>query len=174
MTVTEPTPTTTDAGPAATPPPRRRRPLRQAISDMRFTLLFVGGLILATAAAIVIGLLVNPSTSARTLNATTVDYAIHMPTTLSSGTYTIHLTNQGGIGHELVIFKTDKPADALPLKGGDVNEDALHSVADSGDALAPGGTKTVSTADLSPGHYVAVCNLPGHYKAGMYLDLTVK
>jgi hypothetical protein len=27
---------------------------------------------------------------------------------------------------------------------------------------------------LTPGHYVAVCNLTNHYKLGMYLDVTVK
>ena len=170
MTITDAAPATIGERGAG---PWRRHPFRRAIGDMRFTFLVVGAIIVGSLVAILIGLAVNPA-GPSTVNATTVDYAIHMPTTLSSGTYTIHLTNQGGIGHELVIFKTDKPADALPLKGGDVNEDALHSVADSGDALAPGGTKTVSTADLSPGHYVAVCILPGHYKAGMYLDLTVK
>jgi uncharacterized cupredoxin-like copper-binding protein len=31
----------------------------------------------------------------------------------------------------------------------------------------------VLTADLSPGHYALVCNLPGHYKAGMHVDFWV-
>jgi uncharacterized cupredoxin-like copper-binding protein len=141
---------------------------------MRSTLLAVAGLIVATVIAVAIGLMVNPSTTVSTLKATTVDYAIRMPSTLSPGTHTIHLTNLGSVGHEIVIFKTDKAANALPLKGTDVNEEALQSVADSGDALAPGQAKSFSTADLAPGHYVAVCNLPGHYQAGMYLDLTVK
>jgi uncharacterized cupredoxin-like copper-binding protein len=170
MTATQTPPTVT--APPAGPPPRRRRAVRTALSDMRGTLRLVGVLLVAIAAVIVIGLIVNPAPAA--IRATTVDYAINMPTTLSAGTHTIRFTNHGSIGHEIVIFKTDRAADALPLKDGNVNEDALQSVADSGDALQPGGTETVTTADLTPGHYVVVCNLPGHYKAGMRLDLTVK
>ncbi|MGV8964931.1 MAG: sulfocyanin-like copper-binding protein [Cellulomonas sp.] len=26
---------------------------------------------------------------------------------------------------------------------------------------------------LAPGHYELICNLPGHYAAGMYTELTV-
>ncbi|MGZ4126505.1 MAG: sulfocyanin-like copper-binding protein [Actinomycetota bacterium] len=29
------------------------------------------------------------------------------------------------------------------------------------------------TADLSAGHYALVCNLSGHYKAGMHVDFWV-
>jgi uncharacterized cupredoxin-like copper-binding protein len=29
-------------------------------------------------------------------------------------------------------------------------------------------------ANLEAGHYVLVCNLPGHYQGGMRVDLTVK
>jgi len=145
---------------------------------MRFTFLVVGALIVGTGIAIVIGLLVNPASGpSGDIQATTVEYKIQMPTTLSTGKHTIGLTNDGKIGHEIVIFKTDLRADELPLgKDGDVNEDAseLHAVADSGDALGPGKTKSFPTDDLTPGHYVAVCNLPGHYKAGMYLDVTVR
>ena len=30
------------------------------------------------------------------------------------------------------------------------------------------------TLNLKPGHYALLCNLPGHYKAGMFTDFTVK
>jgi uncharacterized cupredoxin-like copper-binding protein len=39
--------------------------------------------------------------------------------------------------------------------------------------MKPGAAKTLAL-NLAPGHYALVCNLPGHYKAGMYADLTVK
>ena len=32
----------------------------------------------------------------------------------------------------------------------------------------------VFVANFEPGHYVAVCNLPGHLHLGMRLDITVK
>jgi uncharacterized cupredoxin-like copper-binding protein len=33
-------------------------------------------------------------------------------------------------------------------------------------------TKTL-TADLKPGRYVLICNLPGHYAMGMWFPLVV-
>ncbi len=76
-----------------------------------------------------------------------------------------------------MLFKTDRPADNLPLKPAgtaDEDSDLLEAVVDSGSALAPGETRLL-TANLDAGHYVLVCNLPpDHYKAGMRLDITVK
>jgi len=55
-----------------------------------------------------------------------------------------------------------------------VNEDspALESALDSGSSLNPGETRLLTTT-LEPGHYIMVCNLPGHFMAGMHLDITV-
>ena len=39
--------------------------------------------------------------------------------------------------------------------------------------LAAGATKTL-TLNLKPGHYALICNIAGHYMAGMYADLTVR
>ncbi|MEA2312683.1 MAG: hypothetical protein QOE28_2651, partial [Solirubrobacteraceae bacterium] len=36
------------------------------------------------------------------------------------------------------------------------------------------GAAKALTLNLKPGHYALICNLPGHYTAGMYADLTVK
>jgi len=44
---------------------------------------------------------------------------------------------------------------------------------DSGvDGTVPGGISQV-TLTLAPGSYEVVCNLPGHYRSGMYATLTV-
>jgi uncharacterized cupredoxin-like copper-binding protein len=110
------------------------------------------------------------------VQASTVEYKVLMPTTLTTGKHTIGYTNNGTIPHEIVIFKTDLPANRLPLRAdGDVNEESplLTSVADSGNPLKAGGTKSFTTSPLTPGHYVAVCNLPGHYHLGMKLNVTV-
>ena len=40
------------------------------------------------------------------------------------------------------------------------------------DGIAPGGSSWV-TVTLAAGRYEIVCNLPGHYAAGMYAQLTV-
>jgi uncharacterized cupredoxin-like copper-binding protein len=44
---------------------------------------------------------------------------------------------------------------------------------DSGSSLAPGETRVLG-ANLDPGTYVIVCNLPGHYRLGMHQTITVK
>jgi uncharacterized cupredoxin-like copper-binding protein len=42
-----------------------------------------------------------------------------------------------------------------------------------GDNLDPGTTQT-RTVDLTqPGSYLFVCNIPGHFKAGMFSAVTV-
>ena len=140
-------------------------------------LLVVGGFLVASVVAVGIAYAVRSTGPAGDIQASTVEYRITMPTTLTAGKHQIGLTNDGKIGHELVLFKTDLPAGALPLSAdGDIDEEAaqLTNVGDSGDALAAGGTKSFDTASLSPGHYVAVCNLPGHYRLGMKLNVTVR
>ena len=101
-------------------------------------------------------------------------FRIAMPTSLRAGHHTIALTNNGE-GHELLLFRTDLSAAALPVDtNGDVIEDSpvLRMVLDSGDALESGGNQSLPVT-LDPGHYVAVCNLPAHYRLGMRLDITV-
>ena len=118
------------------------------------------------------------------VQAVTYDYEVLMPSTLTPGVHTIGLTNKGLMEHELVMFKTALPAWNLPVDAkGDVNEDSplLTNVADSGNgpaadayAVPPGHTESFKTDDLTPGHYVAICNLPNHYKLGMAQNVTVK
>ena len=167
MTITE-TPTIIE-------PQKQSR--RRGLREMRSTLLVVGGLLAASVVAVGIAYAVKSSGPAGDAQASTVEYAIRMPTTLAAAKHEIGLTNDGTIDHELVLFKTDLPANALPLSSdGDIDEEAsqLTNVGDSGKPLKAGGTETFKTAVLSPGHYVAVCNLPGHYKLGMKLNVTVR
>lgn len=136
----------------------------------------VGAFIAASVIAVVIALAVSSGGSSG-MPVRVTEYKIIMPTKLTPGVHTLALTNTGTIPHELVIFETDLAANDLPLEtSGDVNEESpdLHAVADSGDALKAGGDRTVKTDALRPGHYVAVCNLPGHYRRGMKLNVTVR
>ena len=104
------------------------------------------------------------------------DFGIQVQTThLHAGNFVFVDTNHGPSAHELVMWKTTDPADRLPLRANlRVNEDSpqLTSMLDSGSSLRPGETR-ILTAALGPGHYVVVCNLPGHYHAGMHVDITV-
>jgi uncharacterized cupredoxin-like copper-binding protein len=90
-----------------------------------------------------------------------------------SGTVTIDADNVGKLEHELVLAKSDADPAKLPTSSnGEVDEEALDVVGEAPD-VAPGETGSFS-ADLEPGSYVMICNLPGHYAAGMYGSLTVK
>jgi uncharacterized cupredoxin-like copper-binding protein len=146
--------------------------------DLRPMLLLVGGFLVVAAAAVGIAYAVkSPDGPAGDIQATTVEFKITIPTALKPGKHTIGLTNDGTIGHELVLFETDLPANGLPTDAnGEVEEESplLTNVGDSGAALRAGGTKSFTTTSLAPGHYVALCNLPGHYQAGMRVNVTVR
>jgi len=163
----------TSGGPDAT----RRQKAGSAVRAMRPTLLAVGALLVASIITVVIAYATRSSGASGDVQARLSEYKISMPARLAAGKHSIVVTNAGTIPHELVIFKTTLATDALPTNvGGDVNEDSpqLTSVADSGASIAPGGSRAVATSALAPGHYVAVCNLSGHYQLGMRLDITVR
>ena len=97
--------------------------------------------------------------------------------TVSGGSVTFTVTNEGTVKHEFVVLQTDTLAADFPITSFEgekyrFNEDtAGTNVGETGD-MAPAATKTIAI-DLQPGHYAFVCNLPGHYGAGMHLDFTV-
>jgi uncharacterized cupredoxin-like copper-binding protein len=88
----------------------------------------------------------------------------------AAGKVTFSVRNAGKVMHEFVVVKTSKTAAEL-LPAGKVKADESGNVGETGD-LAPGVAKTLHLK-LTPGHYVLLCNLPGHYAAGQHSDLTV-
>ena len=91
------------------------------------------------------------------------------PAAVASGAVTFNVSNAGKVEHEFVVLKTSKPASDL-LKGGKADE--AGNVGEIG-SVKPGQTKALKLK-LAAGHYALICNLPGHYAAGQYADLTVK
>jgi uncharacterized cupredoxin-like copper-binding protein len=93
--------------------------------------------------------------------------------TASAGRVTLTAPNTGRVEHELVLLRTNVDPAKLKTNGaGEVNEDAYSGPGEIPDIKA-GQTKQ-ATLLFEPGTYVMICNLPGHYKAGMYGRLTVK
>ena len=97
-----------------------------------------------------------------------------------AGKVTFLITNAGTMGHEMVVLKTDQPADSFPITGFEgepdrFNEDAkgLTNVGETGDPAMKPGTSMMLTVDMAEGHYAIVCNLNGHYAAGMHQDFWV-
>jgi uncharacterized cupredoxin-like copper-binding protein len=92
------------------------------------------------------------------------------PASISSGKVSFSVKNAGDDEHELVVLKTSTKASKLKVSGGRVSEKgAVGEVED----IAGGKTKKL-TLKLKKGHYVLLCNIPGHYQQGMRRDLTVK
>lgn len=97
-------------------------------------------------------------------------YLTVTPASVKAGPTTITFHNAGTMEHEVVVLKTDTPADQLKV-GADhaVSEDA--SVGEDSETK-PGKTKS-TTINLKPGKYVLVCNIEQHYEKGMFTAFTV-
>jgi uncharacterized cupredoxin-like copper-binding protein len=115
--------------------------------------------------------------AAQPVRAVTVDegemYLHPTATQLKTGVVAFVVTNNGKIHHEFVIVTGD-PTGTQGDEPGRVSE-ANHIGGDSGPEIgdiAPGQTK-VLTVTLAAGGYTAMCNLPGHYAAGMHFQFTV-
>ena len=97
-------------------------------------------------------------------------YLTVTPASVKAGPTKITFKNEGTKVHEVVVLKTDTPADALKVGANhEVSEDA--SVGEDSET-DPGKTKS-TTINLQPGSYVLVCNIERQYQKGMYAPFTV-
>ncbi len=94
------------------------------------------------------------------------------PDSVPAGEITFAVLNDGSIGHNLRVVKTGLAADALPSDGIAVDEAAVDIVAETRD-MDPGESLEV-VATLEAGSYVLICNIAGHYDAGMTAAFTVQ
>ncbi|MBK5233193.1 MAG: hypothetical protein JJE13_09465 [Thermoleophilia bacterium] len=92
------------------------------------------------------------------------------PSTVKAGNVTFDMSNDGTVPHELVVIKTNTKAGDLPT---DSSGEASEAGA-VGEAEVDSGKTDELTLKLASSHYALICNLPGHYKAGMYSDINVK
>ena len=85
--------------------------------------------------------------------------------------------NVGQMEHELIVLRTDLPADRLPYNEAEQTAEEEQAGEVLGEIepedLPPGKTAEM-TLDLTAGHYVLLCNIPTHYKLGMYLDFRAR
>ena len=110
----------------------------------------------------------------QTVEATMLSNAIQLDTrNLKPGPVTFKVNNASDdkLTHELVILKTDLTDDALPVRKGRVAEEKFRKIGEVED-VAPGRSKKL-VVKLVPGHYVLLCNKPGHYSMGMHTALVV-
>jgi uncharacterized cupredoxin-like copper-binding protein len=92
------------------------------------------------------------------------------PKSVTAGKVKFSVKNAGSDEHELVILKTKTAASKLKVSGGRAK--TTGEIAEIEDIA--GGRSKSKTVTLKKGHYILLCNLPGHYQQGMRADFTVK
>ncbi|MGZ6780179.1 MAG: sulfocyanin-like copper-binding protein [Mycobacterium sp.] len=107
--------------------------------------------------------------------------------TVATGPVSLRVLNAGFVGHELVVlplaqgqFSGQRPVgpNGKVDEAGSLGEASRTCGPDEGDeqsgnpGIAP-GTTGWTTINLPPGRYELVCNIAGHYAAGMYAELDV-
>jgi uncharacterized cupredoxin-like copper-binding protein len=101
------------------------------------------------------------------------DFHIEAPTTLTAGTYTFRVHNEGATDHEFIIAPTTNGTLPLRRDGLTVDEEAIESEEPGSlEPGAPGAVRTL-TVQLKPGRYIFFCNMEGHYMAGMHAEVVV-
>jgi uncharacterized cupredoxin-like copper-binding protein len=104
--------------------------------------------------------------------ATLKDFTITLESeNLTAGSTTFDIVNDGPSTHEFEVFRTDLADDSLPVDNS-VASDADLELINEAEDIAP-GMSTSLTVELPAGHYVVICNIPGHYEAGMHAGITV-
>ena len=98
-----------------------------------------------------------------------------------AGTVSLRVTNHGVITHELVVLPLAAGQsigtrrvghDGKVDETGSLGEVSKTCAAGTDDGLSPGSTGW-ATLTIPAGRYELVCNLPGHYTAGMYTAIDV-
>jgi uncharacterized cupredoxin-like copper-binding protein len=116
-----------------------------------------------------------------------MDRIVADPPTVSASQVSFRALNTGWLNHELVVLPLPQGkspgqriigSDSKADEAGSLGEASRSSGADNGDeqssnsGIAP-GTTGWTTVTLPPGRYELICNIAGHYGAGMYTELDV-
>ena len=108
------------------------------------------------------------------IGATLTDSSIELEdTSASAGRVAFRITNEGSSVHEFEVLRTETAADALPVDSGVVQTSADGiEIVDEVEEISP-GTDAQLAVDLEAGSYAIICNVSGHYEAGMFTSLDV-
>ena len=100
---------------------------------------------------------------------------------VAAGVVSLRVANTGGLTHELIVLplpagqhvgQRSVGADGRIDETGAVGEASRTCGEGEGEGIDAGSVGW-TTLQLAPGDYELVCNLPGHYAAGMYTKLHV-
>ena len=90
---------------------------------------------------------------------------------VKAGKVKIGVRNVATMEHSFQVLKTDLPADKLPVDGASAKAKEDGKVGEI--PSIPAGKSAAVTLDLTPGKYVFMCNIAGHYQLGMHAGFTV-
>ncbi len=93
---------------------------------------------------------------------------------VKAGKVTFDVSNLSrSIVREMTVVAVDNPNAPLPYdyNAGQIREKQVKMLGET-EEMQPNAEKTI-TLDLKPGAYLLICNVPGHYGAGMWTPLTV-
>ena len=93
---------------------------------------------------------------------------------VKAGKVTFDVSNLSrDLAHEMIVVLAKNPDAPLPYNEstGQIPEKQIKMLGETHE-MAPNAETTV-TFDLKPGNYLLICNVPGHYAAGMWTPFTV-
>jgi uncharacterized cupredoxin-like copper-binding protein len=132
--------------------------------------------VLALAVPLTVARRPEPTPSGTPVNVLLKDFKVERDAgAVPAGTVRFRIRNQGPTTHELIVVRTDRAPDDLPLQrdGLTVDEEGPGvNLLDEAEGLDIDDRQTM-VLDLAAGKYVLYCNLEGHYLGGMYAALTV-
>ena len=91
---------------------------------------------------------------------------------VKAGSIRIGVRNLGAMEHSFEVIKTDLAPDKLPVDGASAKAKEDGKVGEI--PSIPAGKSAAVTMDLTPGKYVFICNVAGHYQLGMRTAFTVE
>jgi len=91
---------------------------------------------------------------------------------VKAGSVKIGVRNVANMEHSFQVIKTDLAPDKLPVDGvtAKAKEDGKVGEIPS----IPAGKSAAVTIAFTPGNYVFICNVSGHYQLGMHTGFTVE
>src|SRR5437867_10342510 len=91
---------------------------------------------------------------------------------VKAGKIKIGVRNVGTMEHSFQVLKTDLAPDKLAIDGASAKASEDGKVGEI--PSIPAGKSAAVTLDLTPGKYVFICNVAGHYQLGMHTGFTVE
>ena len=93
---------------------------------------------------------------------------------LPAGRVDLPVKNDGPDAHELIVVRETDAGLPLRKDGLTVDEDAIEKqTVGALEPGQPGGTRHLRLR-LTPGRYLLLCNMAGHYMGGMHTELVVR